>query len=73
MGDGSWIQCQVCGKLHKVKTDSPPEDYLFIEEFCPRCRDETTHLWCGENKEDAYLYGNSNLDERYFIYNNNTK
>ena len=69
MREESWGQCQICGYLHKVKTKDISDDDLYIEECCPRCRDETKHLWIGQNKEDIYLYGNTFLDERYFIYN----
>ena len=66
MGDAVWAQCQVCGHLHKVKMRDISEDDLYIEEHCPRCRDGTKHLWCGENKEDVYIYYNLNTDPRYY-------
>ena len=31
MGGDNWIQCQVCGELHKVKTKDTSEDDLFID------------------------------------------
>ena len=69
MGDMVWVQCQVCGKLHKTKASYSSEDDLFIELQCPRCRDGTDHLLIGPNRDDVYLTGNANLDERYYIYN----
>ena len=72
MVDKVWVQCAKCGKLHKVKNKDVliSKDDLYIEIiFCPRCRDGTRHLLVGEDKEDVYLYGNTFLDERYFIYN----
>ena len=68
MDDKAWIQCQVCGHLHEVKIRLP-EDNLYIYEYCPKCRDETKSLYCGENKADAYFYYNANLDPRYYNYN----
>ena len=65
MGGDNWIQCQVCGELHKVKTKDTSEDDLFIDEYCPRCRDGTKHLWCGE-PEDIYMNYNLNVDPRYY-------
>jgi hypothetical protein len=68
MGEG-WAQCQVCGRLNKVKMRDISEDDLYIEEHCPRCRDGTRHLWCGENREDIYIYYNLNADPRFYNYN----
>ena len=70
MGDLVWVQCVRCGHLHKVKSKnaSISDDDLYIENFCPKCRDGTKHLLIGENQEDVYWLGDSYLDERYFIY-----
>jgi hypothetical protein len=69
MKEEGYVQCQVCGELHKAKIYSLLEDDLYIEEFCPKCRDETKHLWCGENETDIYIHYNANLDSRYYNYN----
>ena len=66
MGDKVWIQCQICGCLHRVKMKNTSEDDLYIEEHCPKCRDETPHIWCGEHIEDIYMYYNANLDTRIY-------
>ena len=66
MGNKVWMQCAQCGHLHKVKETSVSDDDLYTEEYCPRCRDETKHLWCGENETDIYIYYNANLDPRYY-------
>ena len=71
MGDKVFVQCQVCGKVHQVKSKdaSISDDDLYTEPlWCPRCRGGTKHLLIGENKEDCYIYGDNSLDERYFIY-----
>lgn len=71
MGDKVYVQCSRCGKLHRVdsKDASISDDDLYTEPiFCPKCRDGTKHLLIGEYREDVYWLGNSNLDERYFIY-----
>lgn len=68
MGEG-WAQCQVCGHLHKVKMRDISEDDLYIQEHCPKCRDDTNHLWCGENREDVYIYYNLNVDPNFYNYN----
>ena len=69
MGDAVWVQCQQCGKLYRVKTQQPSDDDLYIQLHCPRCRDGTNHLWIGTYKDEVYIYGNANLDERIYKYN----
>lgn len=70
MGDKVFVQCQCCGKVHQVKSKdaSISDDDLYTNPiYCPRCRGGTKHLVIGD-REDIYIYGNNNLDERYFIY-----
>ena len=69
MNRGQWFQCQSCGALHKVNIRFDIEDDLFVVTECERCRDDTTHIWVGDNPEDAYIYGNLNVDPRYYKYN----
>lgn len=69
MGDKVWVQCQICGELHKVNAKYSSEDDLYIKLHCPRCRDVTNHLLIGEHADDVYIYGNANLDERFYNYN----
>ena len=66
MGDKVWVQCQCCGELHKVKTNDTSDEDVFIYEYCPKCRDETKHLLIGEHQDDVYVWGNANLDPRYY-------
>ena len=68
MDKGYVVQCQSCGKLHRVQMRLNIEDELFITLKCPRCRDETKHLYIGEHYDDVYWSGNCNLDPRYFEY-----
>jgi hypothetical protein len=66
MGDENYVQCQVCGHLHKVKKVSMSDDDLYTKPiWCPKCRDGTKHLWCGK-QEDIYLNYNVNMDPRYY-------
>jgi formate dehydrogenase maturation protein FdhE len=69
MKEEGWMQCQNCGELHKMEIHSLSEDDLYITTHCPRCRDETKHLWCGKDKEDVYMYYNLNADPRFYNYN----
>jgi hypothetical protein len=68
MGDVVWVQCQSCGELHKIKQKdtSISDDDLYIRLHCPRCKDNTKHLWCGEDETEVYIYYNANLDPRYY-------
>ena len=68
MGEKSYFQCQNCGTTSRKKIKFNKEE-MYITVPCPRCRGETKHLWVGSKPEDVYLYGNSNLDARYYEYN----
>lgn len=70
MGEKVFVQCQVCGKVHQVKSKdaSISDDDLYTEPiWCSRCRDGTKHILIGD-QTDTYIYANNNLDERFFIY-----
>ena len=69
MGDKVYVQCQCCGKVHRVKSReaSISDDDLYTEPiWCSFCRGETKHILIGDNREDVYIYGNILLDKRYF-------
>jgi hypothetical protein len=69
MGNAVWVQCAQCGKLHRVKSKEAliSDDDLYTKPiFCPKCRDGTKHLWCGENQEDIYMHYDVNLDPKYY-------
>jgi hypothetical protein len=76
MGEERWVQCQVCGETHRVTIHSLSEDNLYTMAhcpyclytmiYCPHCRDETKHIWCGENETEIYCYYNLNVDPRFY-------
>lgn len=66
MGGDVWVQCQDCGELHKINMQYMSEDDLYIKTYCPKCRDDTNHLWCGEKATEIYYYYNVNSDPRYY-------
>jgi hypothetical protein len=66
MGKEGLVQCQCCGTVHKTTIRNLSDDDLFIEQWCPRCRDETKHIYCGENVTDIYYYYNVNVDPRFY-------
>ena len=61
-----YVQCQECGKISQVDIEYDLENDLYVKINCPRCRDETTHLPCGDKAEDLYLAYNLNIDPRYY-------
>ena len=65
MGKESWFQCQFCGCLHKEKIRFNIED-LYTKIKCPRCRGETSHIYCGNTEDDIYVMYNLNVDPRYY-------
>jgi hypothetical protein len=62
-----WLQCQSCGVLYKQEVECDIED-TYIQEECPKCRDETTHLVCGTNEDELYWLYNVNVDPQYYKY-----
>ena len=60
------VQCQSCGKIYQI-ADKVSIEKSIIQSVCPRCGDYVG-LNCGDKEEDIYIYMNSNLDERYYIY-----
>lgn len=61
-----YVQCQGCGYIHKVDIEYDIENDLYVKLKCPRCKGATTHLLCGNKKEDLYMTYNLNIDPRYY-------
>lgn len=66
MGKQSIWQCSVCGNILKTKEDINITDDLYITMKCSKCRDDTPHLFCGNDEKDLYYYYNVNIDPRYY-------
>ena len=64
----NYWQCQACGSVHYTDKPYDIEEDIYKEMRCKKCDAKSTHLWAGNKPEDIYIYGNLNLDERYFIY-----
>lgn len=62
-----WLQCQSCGVLYRKEVECDIED-IYIQDECPKCRDETTHLVCGKNEDELYWFYNVNVDPQYYKY-----
>ena len=72
MEEKVWVQCQLCGELYRIESediDFNSDDDCCIYIYCPGCRDETKHLEIGKYADEVYIYGNLNLDGRYYKYN----
>jgi hypothetical protein len=63
-----YVQCQECGRIHQVDIEYDIENDLYVKINCPECRDETTHLLCGDKVGDLYLTYNLNIDPRFYNY-----
>lgn len=63
--DREYVQCQECGCVHQVDIQFKTEE-LFVRLWCPKCRDGTTHLLCGDKEEDLYATYNLNIDPKYY-------
>lgn len=67
MNKEGWFQCQTCGFLHRAEAIFELEE-LFIEMPCSCCKEDTSHLWVGEENSEIYQYYNINIDPRYYNY-----
>jgi hypothetical protein len=63
-----YVQCQVCGEISQVDIEYDLENDLYVKLKCPGCRNETTHLPCGDKAENLYLAYNLNIDPKYYNY-----
>lgn len=63
-----WMQCQICGKLSKQIIKYNIEEDIYIKVYCTGCRDDTTHLICGEDEGEIYHLYNLNMDPKYYNY-----
>jgi hypothetical protein len=62
------FQCMQCGELHEVDMIYNSEDDIYVKMKCKNCREDTLHLYCG-NQDDKYIYYDLNMDYRYYQYN----
>ena len=68
MEQRQYFQCQGCGSIHYTTDPYDIDKEMYEILWCQKCSRENIHLWIGNEPEDKYLYGDSYLDERYFIY-----
>ena len=62
----TFVQCQSCGEIYQT-VDKVSIEKSIIQSVCPVCG-ECVGLNCGDKEEDIYIYINTNLDKRYYIY-----
>ena len=63
-----YLQCCNCGHIHKQQIQCNDDD-LYIDGIeCEKCRQEVKHLRCGEDQSEVYMYYDSVLDERFYLY-----
>ena len=66
--ESTYVQCTDCGNIFRVK-GKLNVDILYTKKYCPCCGQMHTVLNVGKDILDKYLFYNSTLDERFFIYN----
>ena len=64
---GTWIQCQTCGKVYYIE-EHVPIDELYTASICPRCGEYGYGLNCGSDQNEIYIYINENFDPRFYMY-----
>ena len=64
---GTWVQCTHCGEIYHIDV-RVSIDKLHVECYCPKCREHTRAINCGNNKDDVYALYDPILDERYYKY-----
>lgn len=62
----SWIQCTICGEIHKSTNVYAMED-LYVEDHCLNC-DSYVGLNLGKDADALYELYDVSLDARYFVY-----
>lgn len=64
-----YCQCEQCGHIHKEELKNCKIiDDMYIDIWCPRCREIRAHLLCGNKEEDLYYYSDVTKDFRYYDY-----
>lgn len=65
--DKEIFQCCCCGKIHKVDEKyKPGDDDIYEILWCPKCKEHTKQLYCGDDESEIYELYNVNLDSRYY-------
>ena len=63
----TYVQCISCGRLHLTDVYIKTED-LYIDDWCPTCRDGTRNLVLSDNPDDIYMLYDVNNDFRFYDY-----
>lgn len=64
--DKEIFQCS-CGYIHKVDEKYKPRgDDIYTTLFCPKCKDYTRQLYCGDSVDDLYMLYDANIDPRIY-------
>ena len=65
---GEYLQCCYCGHIHKQQVQCNDDDLYIDGVECEKCRQKVRHLRCGEDPLEVYMYYDSVLDERFYLY-----
>ena len=68
VGRKEYSQCQ-CGRIQQAELKKCKViDDIYVELYCPRCRQTMRHLLCGDKEEDIYIYYDVTKDLRFYNY-----
>lgn len=62
-----YFQCLKCGEVNEIDNKyEPKEDVLYVDLYCPHCKQVTRQLYCYGSKDDLSIYTDITLDQRYY-------
>ena len=64
--DKEIFQCS-CGHIHKVNEKyKPKDDEIYVTLWCPKCREYSRQLYCGDDINDLSMLCDINVDPRMY-------
>ena len=65
--DKEIFQCSCCGNIHKVDERYKPRgDTIYETLWCPKCKEYTRQLYCGDDIDSLYELYDLSKDSRYY-------
>ena len=64
--DKEIFQCS-CGSIHRVSSKYKPEsNEIYVILWCPKCKEYTRQLYCGDDMNSLYELYDVNIDPRMY-------
>ena len=65
--DKEIFQCGCCGNIYKVNNKYKPRgDDIYETLWCPKCKEYTQQLYCGDDINSLYELYDLNKDLNYY-------